>query len=158
VLVGAGDIATCGSAKDEATAKLLDTIPGTVFTTGDNVYNSGTAREFATCYDPNWGRHKARTRPTPGNHDYSTPGAAGYFDSFGHAAGDPTTGYYSYDRGAWHIIALNSNLSMRTGSPQERWLRRDLAAHPVRCTLAYWHHPRFSSGSHGSRPAPQPLW
>ncbi len=158
VLVGAGDIASCGLRGDEATAALLDTIPGTVFTAGDNAYNSGTPSEYADCYDPTWGRHKARTRPAPGNHDYATPGAAGYFGYFGAAAGDPATGYYSYDLGDWHILVLNSNLSMQAGSPQEQWLRNDLAAHPAPCTLAYWHHPRFSSGPHGSSTAAQALW
>jgi hypothetical protein len=163
VLVGAGDIASCASSGDEATAALLDTIAGTVFTAGDNAYDSGTAAEFARCYDPGWGRHKARTRPAAGNHDYATAGAAGYFGYFGAAAGDPATGYYSYDLGAWHIIVLNSNCwaigGCHAGSPQERWLRADLAAHPVACTLAYWHHPRFSSGAvHGSNGELTPIW
>jgi hypothetical protein len=158
VLVGAGDISTCGNNNDEATAVLLDNIAGTVFTAGDNAYDNGTAAQFANCYDPTWGRHKARTRPSAGNHDYETSGAAGYFGYFGAAAGDPTTGYYSYDLGSWHVIVLNSNLSMSTGSTQEQWLRADLAASTKTCTLAYWHHPRFSSGSHGSGTASQPLW
>jgi hypothetical protein len=159
VFVGAGDIAACSSDGDEATASLLDTISGTIFTTGDNVYASGTAEEFANCYAPSWGRHKGRTRPSAGNHDYGTAGAAGYFGYFGSMAGEPGKGYYSYDLGAWHIIVLNSNISVETGSPQEGWLRADLAAHPVVCTLAYWHHPRFSSGTvHGSDASLQPLW
>lgn len=162
VLVGAGDIASCVSDGDEATASLLDTIGGVVFTLGDNAYKSGTPIEFAACYDPSWGRHKSRTRPAPGNHDYLWPGASGYFDYFGDAAGDPGKGYYSYDLGPWHIIVLNSNCSKISGcgpgSPQERWLRADLAAHPATCTLAYWHHPRFSSGRHGSEAAFEPFW
>ena len=158
VLVGAGDIATCIGAGDEATAALLDTIDGTVFTLGDNVYDFGTAAEFATCYDPSWGRHRARTRPTAGNHDYGTGDAAAYFDYFGAAAGNPGEGYYSYDLGAWHIIALNSNIDMAVGSAQLAWLQADLHAHPATCTLAYWHHPRFSSGGHGSDPRLQPVW
>lgn len=159
VLVGAGDIAHCSSDGDETTAKLLDNIPGTVFTTGDNAYPDGSAEEFANCYDPSWGRHKARTYPTPGNHDYHTTDAAGYFEYFGSRAGEPGKGYYSYDLGAWHIIVLNSNIAVETGSPQEQWLRADLAAHPAACTLAYWHHPRFSSGTvHGSDESMQPLW
>jgi hypothetical protein len=162
VLVGAGDIASCDGSGDEATARLLDGIAGTVFTTGDNVYSSGTAAEFATCYDPSWGRHKARTRPAPGNHDYYTPGARGYYSYFGAAAGDPATGYYSYDLGTWHIVVLNSNCAAvggcGAGSAQERWLRADLAAHPTTCTLAYWHHPRFSSGGHGNTVAVQAIW
>jgi hypothetical protein len=159
VLVGAGDIASCGSNGDEATAALLDTIAGTVFTAGDNAYPSGTATEFARCYGPSWGRHKGRTRPSPGNHDYRTSGAAGYFEYFGARAGPAGRGYYSYDLGDWHLISLNSNISMSAGSPQERWLRADLAATTKSCVLAYWHHPRFSSSSaHGSETRTQPLW
>ncbi len=113
--------------------------------------------------DPTWGRYKARTHPAPGNHDYHTPGASGYFDYFGPAAGDRSKGYYSYDLGSWHIVVINSNCAAvggcHAGSPQEQWLRADLAAHPTQCTLAYWHHPRFSSGaSHGNNTEVQPLW
>ncbi len=163
VFVGAGDIAGCASSGDEATAKLLDGIPGTVYTLGDNAYESGTATEFANCYDPSWGRHKARTMPAVGNHEYNTPGASGYDDYFGAAAGDPTRGYYSYDLGAWHIVALNSMCENVGGcgpdSPMVTWLQRDLAANPASCTLAYWHHPVFSSGSeHGNDPKMIPSW
>lgn len=159
VLVGAGDIAGCNSNGDEATANLLDGIDGTVFTTGDNAYPNGTTTEFSNCYDPSWGRHKARTFPAAGNHDYHTTDAAGYFSYFGPVAGKPTEGYYSYDLGAWHIIVLNSNISVDAGSAQEQWLRADLAAHLAVCTAAYWHHPRFSSGVvHGSNVKMQPLW
>jgi hypothetical protein len=158
VLVGAGDIADCDTEADEATAALLDNIAGTVFTTGDNVYSSGTPEQFASCYAPSWGRHKARTRPAPGNHDYRTQKGAGYFAYFGINAGPPGRGYYSYDLGSWHIVSLNSNVSMKRGSAQERWLRADLAASTKRCTLAYWHHPRFSSGVHGNQKRTAPLW
>jgi hypothetical protein len=158
VFVGAGDIADCGSSGDEATAALLDAIAGTVFTTGDNVYNDGSATQFAQCYEPTWGRHRARTRPSPGNHDYRTSGASGYYAYFGANAGDAGVGYYSFDLGEWHIISLNSNVSMSAGSPQEQWLRADLAATSRACVLAYWHHPRFSSGDHGSDTGPRPLW
>lgn len=159
VFVGAGDIASCASTGDEATANLLDGIAGTVFTLGDNAYETGSAAEFNNCYNPSWGRHRARTKPAPGNHDYGTAGAAGYFGYFGSAAGDPAKGYYSYDLGDWHIIALNSNVANSAGSVQEQWLRADLAASTKSCTLAYWHHPRFSSGlEHGSDPSLQPLW
>ncbi len=158
--VGAGDIASCGSAgRDEETAELLDAIGGTVFTLGDNAYPDGTAANFADCYEPTWGRHKARTRPSPGNHDYHTPGATPYYAYFGASAGDSGKGYYSFDLGDWHIISLNSNIDMSAGSAQEQWLRADLAASAKQCTLAYWHHSRFSSGTnHGSSTAPQPLW
>jgi uncharacterized protein YjdB len=158
VLVGAGDIASCTLSADEATAKLLDAIDGTVFTAGDNAYENGSASDFSQCYGPTWGRHKSRTRPAIGNHEYNTIGASGYFDYFGGAAGDGNKGYYSYELGAWHIIVLNSNVAMNAGSPEETWLRADLAAHPARCTLAIWHHPRFSSGHHGSSASSQPLW
>ena len=147
VLVGAGDIADCSSNGDSITANLLDGIPGTVFLAGDNAYPGGSTTDYANCYDPTWGRHKNRTRPAPGNHDYQTSGASGYFAYFGPSAGDPAKGYYSYDLGAWHIVALNSNIAHTVGSPQEQWLRADLAASSKRCTLAYWHHPLFTSGS-----------
>lgn len=158
-LIGAGDIAICGSTDDDATARLLDSFPqATIFTVGDNAYHSGSADEYRDCYDASWGRHRARTRPSPGNHEYYTEGAAGYYSYFGALAGDSTKGYYSYDLGAWHIIALNSNLSMASGSTQEQWLRADLAASAQPCVLAYWHAPRFSSGQHGNAPETQPLW
>ncbi|GII63985.1 hypothetical protein Skr01_40700 [Sphaerisporangium krabiense] len=151
VLVGAGDISNSGSG-DTATAALLDGISGTVFTLGDNVYDNGTASEFNTYYNPTWGRHKARTRPVPGNHDYNTSGASGYYGYFGAAAGDPSKGYYSYDLGSnWHVVVLNSNCSAVGGcgatSAQVQWLRADLQANPKPCTVAMWHHPRFTSGS-----------
>jgi len=141
------------------TAALLDNIPGTVFTAGDNAYPNGSSSDYSQCYNPSWGRHKARTRPSPGNHDHNTSGAAGYFGYFGAQAGPSGLGYYSYDLGAWHIISLDSNIDMSAGSAQETWLRADLAASTKRCAIAYWHHPRFSSGTnHGSEPATQPLW
>jgi uncharacterized protein YjdB len=159
VFVGAGDISDCGNDGDESTAKLLDVIPGTVFTLGDNVYSSGTATEFTQCYDPTWGRHKARTKPAPGNHDYNTSGATGYYGYFGDLAGPSGRGYYSFDLGDWHIISLNSEVSMSAGGAEETWLRADLAASTKQCTLAYWHKPRFSSGTnHGSLASAQPLW
>ncbi len=157
-MVGAGDIAACGETAHEATARALDTIPGIVFTTGDNAYPDGTAQQFADCYDPTWGRHKARTRPTPGNHDYHTSGGSAYFAYFGLNAGNPGAGYYSYEVGGWHVIALNSNVDIGPDSPQLQWLREDLTAHPALCTVAYWHHPRFSSGQHGNSDALQPIW
>ncbi|MGI9605612.1 MAG: Ig-like domain-containing protein [Acidimicrobiales bacterium] len=150
VLVGAGDIAS-DVPEDAATAALLDSIPGTVITLGDNAYSDGTAAEFNAFYDPTWGRHKSRTRPSVGNHDYHTPGAAGYFGYFGSAAGDPATGYYSYDVGSWHVVVLNSNCAEVGGcgalDPQGQWLAADLAANPVDCTAAYWHHPLFTSSA-----------
>ena len=149
-LVGAGDIGACGLAGARETALLLDRLPGTVFTMGDNAYPNGTRGQFARCFDPFWGRQKARIRPTPGNHDYRLPGAHAYYDYFGAAAGERGKGWYAYDLGGWRIYALNSLVATDSGSEQARWLRADLAAHPRRCVLAYWHHPRFSSGPHGS--------
>ena len=157
ILVGAGDIARDGGGS-EATAALLDAIPGTVFTAGDNAYPDGSASDYARLYAPTWGRHRARTRPAPGNHEYNTSGATAYYQYFGDNAGPSGRGYYSYDLGDWHIVSLNSNIDMSAGSAQEQWLRADLAATTQDCTLAYWHHPRFSSGSHGSSTKSQAIW
>jgi hypothetical protein len=154
-VVAVGDIASCRTGGDEATAELVEGIDGTVLALGDVAYPKGTAANFEECYEPSWGRFKGRTKPVPGNHEYYTEGARGYFEYFGEAAGHPEGGYYSYDLGAWHIVALNSNCEeVRCGpaSPQRRWLKEDLAANDeALCTLAYMHHPRFSSGEkHGS--------
>ena len=161
-LVAAGDIASCESDGDERTAALVAGIPGTVATLGDNVYDLGTPQEFAACYAPSWGRFRARTRPALGNHEYGTPGAAGYFAYFGPRAGHPDRGYYAYRLGSWRVIVLNSNCfrvgGCGRGSPQLRWLRAELAANRARCTLAYWHHPRFSSGPHGNDPTVTSFW
>src|SRR6202795_657984 len=154
ILVGAGDIADCKDLSGaEATAKLLVQIPGTIFAAGDLAYPDGSKENFV-CYDQTWGRVKSRTRPSPGNHEFHAAGATPYFDYFGTAAGDPKTGYYSYELGTWHNIVLNSECQdgggCEAGSPQKKWLRGDIAAHPAACTLAYWHKPLFSSGSaHG---------
>ena len=162
VFVGAGDIAVCGTVDtDEATAALLDGIEGTVFTAGDNAYLLGSPTNYASCYDPTWGRHKARTRPTPGNHEYYFDAtAAPYFAYFGTHAGPAGRGYYSYNLGAWHIISLDSDVHVpaEAGSPQETWLRADLAANRTQCTLAIWHHPVFNSGHYGNNPRMRPMW
>ena len=162
-LVGAGDIASCNYTQDSATARLLGRIPGTVFTLGDNAYPDGTVRQFRECYKPTWGEYKRRTRPTPGNHDYHTEGARGYFNYFGGRA-RPSRGYYSYERGRWHIVALNSNCD-RDGvggcgrrSPQGRWLRNNLSNHQARCTLAYFHHPLYATGTNTTFTKVRPLW
>ncbi len=192
-LVGAGDIARCSSDnKASATAKLLSSIPGTVYTLGDNAYPQGTRTQFANCYDNYrlsdgstfntnrnyyWGKYKGRTMPTPGNHEYLNPEgirSKPYFDYFRAVNGfkNPRApvpspglklgkGYYSYDRGAWHIVALNSNceyVSCANNSAQANWLRNDLANNPSRCTLAYWHDPLYASGSSSDDPAVQPFW
>jgi hypothetical protein len=166
--VGAGDIAASPSGTngpDQATSLLLDAIvaanPGrvTVFVAGDNAYDNGALSDYTAYYDPTWGRHKAITRPVPGNHEYQTAGAAGYFAYFGAAAGDPAIGYYAYDLGTWRIYALNSEVPHGAGSAQEQWLRADLAAHAsTACVAAVWHRPRFSTASHGSDPGMSPLF
>jgi acid phosphatase type 7 len=168
VVVSAGDIAVCAREGDEATAKLVEGIDGaTVLTLGDNAYPEGSAEDFEECYDPSWGQFKNRTKPVPGNHEYYTEGARGYFQYFGEAAGDPEEGYYSYELGSWHIVALNSNcgeaqIRCSPSSTQVRWLEDVLAADADEeegCTLAYMHHPRFSSGEeHGSYDTMEPMW
>ena len=158
VFVGAGDIANCDLLDGaRATAALLDGIAGTVFTLGDHAYQQGTDSEFRRCYEPTWGRHKARTRPTPGNHDFRTNGGRPYFEYFGEAAGSDERGYYSFDLGAWHVISLNSSLP-RSLPAQMKWLREDLSTHPVDCVLAYWHIPVYSSGPHGPDPTMREIW
>lgn len=136
----------------------LDEIPGTVFTAGDNAYPVGSREDFARCYDPAWGRHKFRTRPTPGNHDYDTPGAAAYYDYFGGSAGPRGLGYYSFPLGSWRVFALNSEISAFSGSPQIEWLRAELASQRTFCALAYFHTPLFGSGTNGSNPHMQVAW
>jgi hypothetical protein len=146
--VGAGDIAGCSASyRDEATAGLLRSISGTVYTLGDNAYPDGTRDNFSSCYSPSWGQFKSRTRPAPGNHDYKTSGAAGYFGYFGSSAGPCCRGYYTYTLGSWRIYSLNSERNL---SSQLSWLTSHLANHPARCVLAYWHRPRYSAGPHGS--------
>jgi hypothetical protein len=162
VLVGAGDIASCSSSGDSATAALIDRIPGTVFAAGDTAYQSGTAAEFANCYRPTWGSFRWRTRPAPGNHEYLTTAADPYFAYFGSQAGTAGEGWYAYDVGTWRIYSLNSNCAAvggcGPGSAQEAWLRADLAANPRACVAAIWHHPLFSSGVHGGTDETRPLW
>lgn len=149
IFSGAGDVATCANTGDEMTASLLDNIPGLVFVLGDAVQGDGGEREFTDCYTPSWGHLLDRTRPVPGNHDYNTPGAAAYFAYFGDSAGAAGQGYYSFNYGAWHVVALNSNVDIGPGSDQAAWLEADLAANPSGCTLLMAHHPRFSSGAAG---------
>ena len=155
-LVAAGDIASCRSSGDEQTAAVVARTPGTVAVLGDAVYERGTAAEFRDCYS--WRRFRGRTRAALGNHEYGSPGARpakAYFRL-------PDRGYYSYELGAWHVVVLNSNCGpaggCAEGSPQQRWLANDLERSPARCTLAYWHHPRYSSGLHGSDETMAALW
>ena len=158
VLIAAGDIALCGTEGSELTARLIDSMDGTGVAAGDNAYPSGRIEDYRNCYQPSWGRHLDRTRPTPGNHEYETPGATAYFQYFGPNAGPAGRGYYSYTLGSWHIVSLNSETDLRAGSPQEQWLRADLQANRTACTAAYWHRPRFSSGKHGNNTDMQDLW
>ncbi len=166
-LVAAADIADCNSSGDEATASLVQNWllkhpAGLVAAAGDLAYETGSEQEFNNCYDPSWGVFKNNTYPAPGNHEYVSANAAPYYKYFGNRAGDPNKGYYSYEHGAWHVIVLNSNCAAIGGcdatSPEAQWLQNDLAQHQNACTLAYWHHPRFSSGQHGSDPSMQILW
>jgi 3',5'-cyclic AMP phosphodiesterase CpdA len=145
----AADVGWCGLRGAELTGRMLDSLPGPILLPGDVAYPDGTATDFANCYDPFWGRHRDRTFPVPGNHEYHSPGAAPYFAYFGPNAGPPGLGYYSREMGPWLVVALNSNIPIGEGSAQLQWLRSTLAFNPVRCTLAFWHHPRFSSGPNG---------
>lgn len=157
VLVGAGDIAVCGAGGSMATGRLLDGLQGTVFVAGDIAYPSGTTEQFQNCYEPAWGRHKDRTRPAPGNHEYGSPGAAPYFAYFGANAGPSGRGYYMYRKGTWQVFSLNSNTESGERRAQVEWLDRELTAPGASaCTVAYFHHPLFSSGSHGVIP-PMPV-
>lgn len=168
ILVGAGDIASCKDPEgSRATAKLIEGIPGTVFAAGDLAYEKGSAAEFQNCYGATWGEFKARTKPTLGNHEYVEPTASAYFQYWGAQAGAAGKGYYSYDLGSWHIVALNTNCGAvglggcGKSSPQEEWLDKDLAEHPDSCVIAYGHHALFSSGvfkSHAVHPELKDLW
>jgi hypothetical protein len=162
VLVGAGDIADCTSTGDSETADLIDRIPGAVFAAGDIAYEDGTADQVRDCYGPTWGRFKDRTRPIPGNRDWRTeiePYLAYWGDHAVNGAGDP---WYSWELGAWHIAMLDSDCTEVRGcgpdSKQGRWLVDDLSRSKARCTLAIWHHPRFSSGEHGPYAEAEWFW
>ena len=162
----AGDIAcapemptTPTTCRDEQTSDLLIAHkPDFVLTVGDNQYETGKLSDFREAYDKTWGRFRDITRPTPGNHEYRREDARGYFNYFGAKAHPGRRGYYSFEVEGWHLIALNSNISTRKTSRQVEWLRRDLTSNPSECTLAYWHHPLYSSGEHGNNPKVRPLW
>lgn len=164
----AGDIAACKDRRPEKSGAAMTAAliaPGlsadkdaVVLTLGDNTYPVGLLSEFTECYDPTWGQFKARTYPSPGNHEYYSPQAAGYYAYFGHAAGPERRGYYSFDIGGWHVISLNSYLKPEQHQAQIAWLRADLEQHKTHCTLAYWHHPMYSSGGHGSDTRMQEAW
>ena len=178
VLIGAGDIARCDSPGDEATAALVDSVlradsgakvHDEVFTVGDDAMPNGTARNFALCFGPSWGDSTKlimrNVRPALGNHEYLSGGAAAYYRYFGSRAGSNQRGYYSYDIGAWHAIVLNSEIVVDAvgftdaeRTAQETWLRQELSTHHQKCMVAYWHHPRFSSGWHGTDVRLGPIW
>jgi len=152
--VGAGDIASCDNDNDELTAQLLDNIPGVVFTTGDNVNENGTYDEYMNCYDPTWGRHKARTNPVPGDNEYQASDSNGYYKYF-----NGVSPYYAYDLGNWRIYGLNSEIGVEANSKQATWLKLDLSLNPRKCVLAFWHRPRWSSGvTYGNTQRMQDLW
>ena len=166
VVMVAGDIAC--SPNEPTTPKachhqqtsdlLIEHKPDKVLTTGDNQYETGRLSDFRASYDKTWGRVFDITKPTPGNHEYKREGAQGYFNYFGARARPGRNGYYSFDVEGWHLIALNSNISTRKSSRQVEWLRRDLTSNPDDCTLAYWHHPLYSSGEHGNSLKVRPFW
>jgi acid phosphatase type 7 len=176
-MIGAGDIAVCGTSGDEATGKIVDSVLAAdsaikvhseVFTLGDNAYPSGSGgvdNDFPRCFSPSWGSTRIMNviHPAPGNHDYDSGSGAPYFTYFGNRAGPPGKGYYSYDVGDWHVISLNSELYFEAGDSaqartQEDWLRRDLMDHRALCTFAYFHRPLFSSGTYGATRQVQNLW
>lgn len=159
-LVGAGDIGWCNLPGAEQTARLVQGINGQVFTAGDNAYMDGSLGNFMDCYEPAWGRFRDRTRPVAGNHEYDTDATArGYYTYFGGLASPATQGYYSYEVGDWHIVALNSALpNVGFGAAQLAWLQQDLAASRARCTAAIWHHPLFSSGPNGPQRYARDAW
>lgn len=164
----AGDIADCkdyrpedsGAAKTAAliAARLANDEEAAVLTLGDHTYPIGLLSEFTSCYEPTWGKFKTRTYPSPGNHEYYTPRATSYYAYFGNAAGQHRNGYYSFNLGNWHIVSLNSYLKPEQHKAQLEWLQEDLARNKTRCTLAFWHHPRYSSGGHGSNPEMDDAW
>lgn len=165
-IFAAGDIADCRKLPAQksgaaATAELILRQPESqapVLTLGDNTYPNGAPAEFTDCYAPTWGQFKDRTYPAPGNHDYYTPGAKGYFEYFAAAAGPHQRGYYRFVLGAWQVYSLNSYLKPEQHQAQLAWLQQELAANPARCILAYWHHPMFSSGGHGNSPRMKQAW
>jgi acid phosphatase type 7 len=176
-MVGVGDIASCSQRLGVETAILVDSIlradsvakvQAAVFTLGDNVYSSGTTEQFEKCFTPAWGDPKRRImkslHPTPGNHEYYTPNADPYYKYFGPAAGVVGKGYYSYEVAKWHVVVVNSELFVNSifsdsaRKEQLEWVAQDLKEHKALCTIAYWHHPRFSSGWHGNDARFDALW
>jgi len=164
----AGDIADCRKkpAAESVAARTADMIANAlekdthaiVITLGDNTYPVGKPEEFSDCYDPTWGRFKERTLPSPGNHDYGMPKALGYYNYFGEIAGPDRRGYYAKQVGAWRILSLNSNIDPVQMEKQVSWLKEELSHSKEMCTLAFWHHPAYSSGGHGNNKHMQNIW
>lgn len=163
ILVGAGDIAECDGDGDEATARLLEQVPGTVFTAGDNVYPAASEETLRDCFGPSWGRVLERMRPVAGNHDWARGGIDAYRAYFADRLPSDGRTWYAYDLGSWRVIVLDSDCEAVGGcgpdSAQGRWLADELATNPTRCTVAIWHHPRFSSGErHGDDLSVATFW
>ena len=154
-----GDTGWCGSRVMPQLANLINTLGGDVLLAGDLAYDSGTVDEFRRCFDPDFGRFRSRLWAAPGNHDYQTPGAAGYFSYFGERAGPDRRGFYSVRIASWLVLMLNSNVPMGANSEQIEFVRRELDRSTARCTLAVWHHPFDSSGPNGGHAGQQRmLW
>jgi 3',5'-cyclic AMP phosphodiesterase CpdA len=159
VAYAAGDIGVCGTNGAATTAALIGADAQVVFAVGDLAYPSGTREEFRDCYEPAWGKFRDRLLPVPGNHEYRTAGAAGYFGWFGEAiAGTAAKSYYRRDLPGWRVLALDSNLRDDAAAAQQAWLVAELARPGPACTLALMHHPRFSSGKHGDSAHVDGLW
>lgn len=154
-LIAVGDIGQCGSPGVAQTAKLVEGMEGHLVLAGDLAYFTGSMRDFIECFDPAWGVHRRRWRPVPGNHEYETQFAAGYFQYFGQVAGN---GYYSFRAGDWLVLMLDSNVAVGPGSEQYEFARSELQMNPRVCTMAVWHHPLFSSGPSGPQIVMREMW
>ncbi len=157
-LWAAGDIAQCGNDGAGQTGDFLARRKGPILALGDLAYPKGSQADFEKCFAPRWGKLNSRLIPVPGNHEYATPGATGYYDYFGSVAGNPGEGWHSRNLGAWHLVGLNSTLQGTLAEAQLKWLENDLASHGKSCILAFFHHPRYSSGHHGDQTAVDALW
>jgi acid phosphatase type 7 len=158
VVLAVADIGECGSASVERTARLVERTDGILLLAGDLAYFQGSMTDFLKCFDPLWGRFNHRARPVPGNHEYETAGAAGYFQYFGAAAAPGGRSYYSFRTGDWLVLMLDSNIAAGQGSPQLQFVRSELQANPTACAMAVWHHPLYSSGPNGANPFMRDLW
>jgi len=156
--IGVGDIGMCGRPQVGQVARLVATLEGELLLAGDIAYFQGTPAQFRDCFDPSWGQFRERWRAVPGNHEYESPGATGYFDYFGEAAGPARRGYYSITLGDWLILMLNSNIPATAGSPQWEFARTELLGQRTPCTMAVWHHPRFTSGPSGPNFSMHDMW